>query len=97
MAEFRAVVPHAEYDETATIADAAWAEVVTSARARFGKVPTGEVDENQQPVMREMTEKECIKRILGTMLQGWLQNAAADKAERDRAAIKIEPADWVVT
>ena len=93
MATFTAIVPHAGYNETATIPDEAWAEVVTSVRSRFGQVPSGPGDST----LREMTEQECIKRILGTMLQGWLQNAANDKAERERAAIQIQPADWIVT
>lgn len=96
--------PPCNYQRSATMDDAAFGEILDCVRGRFGQVPALDADgnpilaENGQPTLRDMTNEECVNRMLGSMLAGWTQNAAVDKAEalRRQAAATVAPATWIV-
>lgn len=103
MATFQAsaTAPNCEYDESAEMPDAAFDAILAAARKRFGKVPVitdgePEKDEGGFPVVRDMTNEETVKRMLGSFLLGWANNAKDDAREAALAAINVQAPDWTV-
>lgn len=102
MATFQASAtsPTCAYNESAEMPDAAFEAILAAARKRFGKVPTDETGADGQPVMRDTTNEETVKRMLGSFLLGWRQNVIDDVREAanaaNEAAIKAAAPDWTV-
>lgn len=103
MATFQAsaTAPTCAYNESAEMADAQFDAILASARKRFGKVPVvtdgvAQKDEGGFPVVRDMTNEETVKRMLGSFLLGWANNAKDDAREAALAAINVTAPDWTV-
>lgn len=98
MATFQAsaTAPNCEYDESAEMPDAAFDAILAAARKRFGQVPDGEPVEGEPQAMRDMTNEETVKRMLGSFLLGWANNAKDDAREAALAQINVAAPDWTV-
>lgn len=103
MATFQAsaTAPDCSYNESAEMPDAHFAAILAAARKRFGQVPVivdgvAQKDAGGFPVVRDMTNEETVKRMLGAFLLGWANNAKDDAREAALAQINVQAPDWTV-
>lgn len=104
MATFQASAsaPNCAYNESAEMPDAAFAAVLASARKRFGKVPVivdgvQQINANTGEIaMRDMTNEETVKKMLGMFLFDWTNKAKDDAREAALEAINVQAPDWTV-
>lgn len=89
--------PHTTFSAAAQWDDADLLDIFNSVRHRTGKIPTGAVDESGEPITRDMTNAECARRMVGSMMQEWAKFAAIDKADRlaREAAASVTTPTWI--
>lgn len=63
-----------EISRSATIEDAAMPYFFNCYRNSYGQVDSGEVDENKQPILRDMTDEETFKKFATGFANGSLAN-----------------------
>lgn len=70
-----------------TLDDAAMIRMRDAARAMYGQI----LDETMcPPIMRDMTNKECFKKMFDGFVQGWLDNSVRQQ-KTDAARAAAEP------
>ena len=71
---------------SAEIADAIMPYFFAAYRATYGQVESGEFDENQRPVMRDMTDVETFAKYAAGISNGSVANVQNYVREQVRAA-----------